>query len=97
MSDTILCPQNPQILRDSATEALTLEIIELLQDRTLLPSGHDVYYAEHHFQAAPVASGSVPGAAPSVGVVELEVYTTEGMTPVRITVEAISADVAEAR
>lgn len=70
------------LLRDSATEALTLEIVDLLADRTVLPSGHHVAYGDHHFNVDGAAGSS------SVGVVDFEVYTEAGVTPVRITVEA---------
>lgn len=67
--------------RSSASEAVTLEIVDLMSDRTILPSGHHVAYMGHHF---------LPEGVDSVtpGVVEFEVYTEAGVTPVRITIEA---------
>lgn len=66
--------------RASAVEAVVLELVGHLGDRTLLPYGHHLAYGDHHF--------SDPD-SDSLGVVELEAFTEAGATRIRITVEAV--------
>lgn len=59
----------------SALEAVTYEIVGLLADKTILPSGHHLAF---------VSSDVLPDAR---GRVMFDAYAGDGVTPVTVTVE----------
>lgn len=66
--------------RASAVEAVTLELVGHLADRTILPYGQHLAYGDHHFGDPD---------SDSLGVVELEAFDESGSTRIRVTVEAV--------
>ena len=72
-------PTTSDFDRASAVEAITLELVGHLGDRTLLPYGQHLAYGDHHFG---------PPSADALGVVYLDALTEAGSTRIRITVEA---------